>query len=210
MLARGVVRHSLIHEECAWIFPIGSGDEFTRRRHSEAVALDRDVRSVHRRSEADARGVRGPKNSNVTAAVSPIVSLTRGAAIQPVPGLNYFVRPVIGIDPRAANDAVNSVGTAPNDGFYTPVNFRGAFSPTENWLCDWSAADAFGFTSPAANECPAESNCPADLNGDGSVGGSDLATLLASWGSAGGDVDGNGTTDGADLGALLASWGSCG
>jgi hypothetical protein len=161
-------------------------------------------------TEADARGVRGPKNSNVTAAVSPIVSLTRGAAIQPVTGLNYYVRPVIGIDPRAANDAVNSVGTAPNDGFYTPVNFRGAFSPTENWLCDWSAADAFGFTSPAANECPAESNCPADLNGDGSVGGSDLATLLASWGSAGGDVDGNGTTDGADLGALLASWGSCG
>lgn len=54
-------------------------------------------------------------------------------------------------------------------------------------------------------DCTAPGN-PADLNGDGFVDGSDLATLLSGWGTAGGDVNGDGTTDGSDLAALLSAW----
>lgn len=48
-----------------------------------------------------------------------------------------------------------------------------------------------------------------DLDGDATVGGSDLAILLGSWGRPGpADLDGDGTTDAADLAILLGAWGS--
>ncbi|MHC4832966.1 MAG: hypothetical protein ACYTFH_03530 [Planctomycetota bacterium] len=61
---------------------------------------------------------------------------------------------------------------------------------------------------------PCPPPCPADLDGDGSVGGADLAILLADWGDGSGsgtssDLDGDGTVGGADLAVLLAAWGSC-
>jgi len=53
--------------------------------------------------------------------------------------------------------------------------------------------------------------CPADLDGDGTVGASDLATLLAAWAETGGpaDLDGDGTVGAGDLTTLLAAWGPC-
>jgi len=53
--------------------------------------------------------------------------------------------------------------------------------------------------------------CVADLDGDNTVGGADLAALLADWGPGGApsDLNSDGTVDGADLAALLASWGAC-
>ena len=57
---------------------------------------------------------------------------------------------------------------------------------------------------------PAGAACAADLDGDGSVGSSDLGTLLAGWGSGGtGDLDGSGKVGSSDLGILLAGWGPC-
>ena len=47
---------------------------------------------------------------------------------------------------------------------------------------------------------------PADLNQDGSVNGTDLATLLSAWNATGGDINQDGTTDGADLAILLSAW----
>lgn len=49
---------------------------------------------------------------------------------------------------------------------------------------------------------------PADINGDGNVNGTDLAALLAAWGSSGGsaDINGDGNVNGLDLAALLAAW----
>ncbi len=85
-------------------------------------------------------------NNNVLAVASPITSITRGP--DPLLASGYNVLPVIGLDPRAANDAVTSVGMAPNDGFFCPVQYRGAFSPTTNWLCSWTAAYAFGYSRP--------------------------------------------------------------
>jgi hypothetical protein len=79
---------------------------------------------------------------------------------------------------------------------------------------------SFGTTSPTPG-CSggiilAGSPCPEDIDGDGIVGLSDLAELLASYGAVEGetsynpaaDIDQNGTIDLADLAALLAAYGS--
>ncbi|MFN5496423.1 MAG: hypothetical protein ACK5C3_07590 [bacterium] len=56
----------------------------------------------------------------------------------------------------------------------------------------------------------AGNNCPADLDGNGSVGASDLSTLLNNWGTNGaGDLDGNGSVGASDLSTLLNAWGAC-
>lgn len=48
----------------------------------------------------------------------------------------------------------------------------------------------------------------ADLNGDGTVGGADLAKLLAQWGEGRGpaDLNADGVVDGGDLAELLGRW----
>ncbi|MEE9129342.1 MAG: VCBS repeat-containing protein [Phycisphaerales bacterium] len=59
---------------------------------------------------------------------------------------------------------------------------------------------------------PACPSCPWDLDGTGSVGASDLLSLLVSWGPCKGcpaDFDGNGTVGASDLLALLVNWGPC-
>lgn len=61
-----------------------------------------------------------------------------------------------------------------------------------------------------AYEFQAKSLCPWDLDMSGSVGTSDLLTLLAQWGTAGSaDFDGSGEVGTADLLVLLANWGTC-
>lgn len=64
-----------------------------------------------------------------------------------------------------------------------------------------NAFDVFGNPNAAA--------CPADFNNDQQVGGLDLTTLLAGWGSPSADLNGDATTNGLDLTALLAAWGPC-
>ncbi len=62
------------------------------------------------------------------------------------------------------------------------------------------------------NGIPDDCECIWDLDDNGSVGASDLLTLLASWGPCKGcdaDFDGNGTVGASDLLALLANWGPC-
>ncbi len=100
--------------------------------------------------EATARGVFDPAMNNVQTpgslpADAPILSITRGA---PVAAPGYQVLPVIGLDPRPANAALTSIGSAPNDGFFTPAQYRGAFAPNApSWLCGWTASSAFGYTT---------------------------------------------------------------
>lgn len=98
-------------------------------------------------TEANARGVFDPANHNVLIPgiddlASPVKKVTRG----PVVLVQYKpVLPVTGIDPRPANEATTSFGTAPGDGFFTQAQYRGGFGLNENWLCEWTATDAFGF-----------------------------------------------------------------
>jgi hypothetical protein len=73
-------------------------------------------------------------------------------------------------------------------------------------IADGSADDVNG------NGVPDECECPWDLDESGSVGTSDLLTLLAAWGSNPGgppDFNGDGNVGTADLLELLANWGPC-
>ncbi len=59
---------------------------------------------------------------------------------------------------------------------------------------------------------PDECECSADLNQDGSVDASDLASVLAAWGSCaacGADLTHDGFVQADDLALLLAQWGAC-
>ena len=159
-------------------------------------------------TEANARGVFAAANNNVletSANVKPIAAITRGANV--VSG-TIVVQPVTSLDPRAAGSAATSVGTAPDNGFYTPVQYRGAFSSTENWLCGWSAASAYGMLVAPPGGC-STGGVFGDLTGDGVVTGADLGILLGNWGLTSGtsDLNDDGIVNGADLGALLGAWG---
>ena len=77
---------------------------------------------------------------NTIATDNPIVNVDREAPVQV--GGKVMAR-VTSLNPLAANDAVTAEGTAPDDGFFVPVAYKGAFG-AYNWLKGWSAADAFG------------------------------------------------------------------
>jgi hypothetical protein len=126
---------------------------------------------------ANTVGVFNAANNNVQATVRPIVLIERGANVT---NGSQIVQPVTRLDPRAAGDAVTSVGMAPANSFYAPAKYRGAFGANDNWAHGWSAASAYGFLVAPPVDGPA---CPADLNDDGSVNGDDLGQLLGSWGS---------------------------
>ncbi len=105
-------------------------------------------------TEATARGVFDVANNNVTVtstldADAPIKRIVRGGVVD-LNGNTLHMLPVIDLDPRAANDALTSVATAPADGFFTPAPFRGAFSKDNNWLCGWTAANTYGFVKASA------------------------------------------------------------
>jgi hypothetical protein len=88
-------------------------------------------------------GTANANNAIVTS--SPITALTRGAPV--TPNGSNTTSPVTFIDPTPANDALTAVEFAPNDGFFTPARFRGAFPRGNNWLIGWTAHSAFGLTS---------------------------------------------------------------
>ncbi|MDZ4828668.1 MAG: hypothetical protein SGJ09_00540 [Phycisphaerae bacterium] len=166
-------------------------------------------------TEANLRMVFAPMNNNVLTpgfadVDSPVVAITRGPAV--VKG-GLTMLPVISIDPRPANAALVSIGSAPNDGFFTPASYRGAFAANENWLCGWTAADAFGYNVAPPGGCVVETPCIADLNDDGTVDAADLAILLGQWGTpcvgCSADFNMNGGVGGQDLAVLLGAWGPC-
>lgn len=86
---------------------------------------------------------------NVVATQSPIKGLTRGAPL--TKGGLANILPVTFINPLPVNDALLSNSSAPSDGFFTPVYFRGAFGPDTNWLAGWTAADSYGMTDTSMN-----------------------------------------------------------
>lgn len=162
-------------------------------------------------TEANARGVFAAANNNVLASAGaanmPIQSITRGPNV--ISG-TMVVNNVVALDPRAKAAAAASVAAAPANGFYTSAGYRGAFSPTSNWLCGWTAADAFGMLVIPSGACGTVTPCPCDITGDRLVNGADLSACLGGWGTAGStDVNGDGTTNGADLSAVLGAWGAC-
>ncbi|WCJ59491.1 hypothetical protein NXS98_17520 [Fontisphaera persica] len=70
-------------------------------------------------------------------------------------GISRTNQPAFGLDPRpqAGSPALTSARTAPNNGFYTPVAFKGAFGDI-NWASDWSALTRYGILSAAGGGTP--------------------------------------------------------
>ena len=63
------------------------------------------------------------------------------------------------LDPRPASGSpalsAANFTTVPNDGFYTPVDFVGAFPAEANWAVSWTALGSFGaFSGAAAQDRP--------------------------------------------------------
>jgi hypothetical protein len=96
--------------------------------------------------DADMVGVFDPANLNLREpANSPIQGISREDP--PVVKGGLAMARVILLNPLAANDAVQllpSASAAPDDGFFTPAPYVGAFNATDNWLLGWTAADEFG------------------------------------------------------------------
>jgi hypothetical protein len=78
------------------------------------------------------------------------------------------------VDPTPNPQLTSSI-TAPADGFYSPVNYRGAFeSGKTSWMANWSYA---AFIDAANGLVP----CPTDLNGDGITKIEDFNILLGQF-----------------------------
>jgi hypothetical protein len=104
-------------------------------------------------------------------------------------------------------DATNGGATGTFAGF--PLT-QDLVSGTTYYIVAGSFSTTLSVTSNLVIDGPPQSlPCPGDYNGDGFRDGSDLATLLSAWGTAGGDINGDGATDGADLSTLLSGWGTC-
>jgi len=157
---------------------------------------------------ANSVGVFNAANGNVQATSLPIAGITRG----PNQTLTTVViAPVIGLDPRAANDAVTAVNPVPTNGFYTPTTYRGAFGPEENWLCGWTAADQYGYNVAPPAGC-VSNVCFGDIDGSLEVDNGDVAFALLDYGPCPGcstDLDGTGEVDFGDVALILLSTGPC-
>jgi hypothetical protein len=158
-------------------------------------------------TEATTQGVFASGNNNVQATQLPIQGITRGAT-QVLTGV--AIQPVLSLDPRAANDALTAVTPPPNNGFFSPVTYRGAFSADENWLCGWTASDAYGFSGAVQGGCV--SACFGDIDGSNAVDNGDVALALLDYGPCPGctsDLDGTGFVDFGDVALILLSTGPC-
>ncbi len=104
---------------------------------------------------------------------------------------------MLALDPGLDHDGIEAILTA------TTMDVDDPGYDTDT---GWGLVDA----AAALAEVESGLGSPADLDGDGSVGPSDLALLLASWGpcgSCGADLDGDGSVGASDIAILLAAWG---
>jgi hypothetical protein len=127
------------------------------------------------------------------------IALIESAAVPPVNTEYAYGAVRVGPDPN---------GFVPSQLAYCPSTDTwsiGTFDPAGKGAIDTPGAGTAGCDY-------ASTPCPADIDGDGTVGATDIAILLGSWGSAKGgaaDIDGDGAIGALDLAALLAAWGDC-
>jgi hypothetical protein len=71
--------------------------------------------------------------------------------------------------------------TTPNDGFFTPATYRGAFEAgKKSWMSDWSVQTIFrnNVTNALQSITLGLLPCPTDINGDGLTNNVDFLQLL--------------------------------
>jgi hypothetical protein len=102
------------------------------------------------------------------ASTLPIRTLTRGSAASTVPD------PVVAIDPRPGTGSplLTTNRTAPNDGFFDPVAFRGAFQGA-NWATKWTNMGRLGYVAA----CPASPSAVPDEVTGVTLSGSNISWM---------------------------------
>lgn len=96
------------------------------------------------------------------------------------------------------------IGSTGNNGNGGSTGFS-----ANGWLVLRAGDSVNQFYSIAKIRVEPESGCLADIDGNGTVDGSDLASLLAGWATSSPDLNGDGVVNGADLAILLGAWGPC-
>ncbi len=86
--------------------------------------------------------------------------------------------------PKAGSPAYSDYATVPNDGFLTPVNYRGAFaSGRGNWIADWTALGEYGIVTGEGGVIPkavATATAPASPLLSASIVGGNLRIVTPS------------------------------
>ena len=86
--------------------------------------------------------------------------------------------------PQAGSPAYSDYATVPNDGFLTPVNYRGAFaSGRGNWIADWTALGEYGIVTGEGGAIPkavAAATAPASPLVSASIVGGNLQIVVPS------------------------------
>ncbi|MDA0215234.1 MAG: hypothetical protein O2875_07710 [Planctomycetota bacterium] len=93
--------------------------------------------------------------------------------------------------------------------FYDDSSTSSTFGKQNSWVsCPSSAVVTQSFVGLPQAGCVWETENPADINGDGFVNGSDLATLLSTWGTTdvNADLNNDGIVSGPDLAVILSAW----
>ena len=117
----------------------------------------------------------------------------------PLLGWTHFGSADVGMD------LLPLMATAPGSMGFTPPLLAGAYTL---WIMELDTSEAHRYEFQAC----VEPTCAGDATEDGTVDGTDLAAVLALWGTTGttpADLDASGTVDGADLSILLGAWGPC-
>ena len=102
----------------------------------------------------------GGPNGNVLTDVLPVAHMVRENDADTPAGNSIYSATIDGklyenikeLDPRPVQAVLIDCYPAPKDGFFTPANYPGAFSPSHNWARGWTAADAYGFFVDAADK----------------------------------------------------------
>ena len=119
---------------------------------------------------------------NGTAAQAVTLAAFQGAGNESVPGV---IDATFSIDPttNAIVGALNPVPTVdvtspevpPVDGFFTGVNYKGAFKPGATpWTSGWTLSQLLGVDNSIVD-------CPEDINSDGNVNVDDFLQLLGAF-----------------------------
>jgi hypothetical protein len=85
---------------------------------------------------------------------------------------------VSSLDPRPTASAMGIQKSLPTDGFFTPVDYYGAFSPNEDWTECWSLISSMGVLSTGEGPINGECDNYANVNGSITYQGTDLCAMV--------------------------------
>lgn len=145
------VRNCLFHNIAGTVMPRDFAEIALRAGYENAGSKDFDPH-VSMKPSAGTLAVDflDAAYGNAVVAASPIAGLSR--LLDPNSDLTAKnVYAITNLNPCAANAAVASAPLPPHDGFYSPADYIGAFSPTHNWLAGWTLIAKLGLTDTSMN-----------------------------------------------------------